>query len=121
LFAYKRIIDREDFACASTWTERLVEADVEVDGWTIKALNITWIPQPILGQVEVQIREDGRFGLEDPLNWPQCHCSDKPYLALIRRRPSSPDHPSFVLWDKPAYGDFERVNDHPLSEAYGWL
>jgi hypothetical protein len=83
-------------------------------------LNVSYVPLPVLGVIQIKIRRDGRFGVEDPLNHPQIHCSAKPYLALIPSRPP-PTHPSAILWGYPSLEEFVRANDHPEGEAYGWL
>jgi hypothetical protein len=112
--------DSEAPLSESKWADGLAIANIELDGWSIIALNVDWIPRPVLGRVEIQIREDGRFGLADHLNHPQPYCATKPYLALIPRRPAL-THPCAVLWDCPGINEFVRANDHPDGEAYGWL
>lgn len=88
--------------------------------WVIKGLNVDWIPQPVLGRVDVAMRSDGRFGIADPLVWPQVASSRQPHLVMIPRRPL-PSHPAAVLWENVQPADFEPVNDDPQGSHYGRL
>ena len=100
------------------WLRGRVEAPTFDGKWTIKGLNADSVPEPVLGRATIAMREDGRFGKEDPLLWPQVVSLDKEHLPFIPRRPDG-FHPAALLWDTPDEHDFERVNDEPLGEAYG--
>ena len=86
--------------------------------WTIKGLNVDWVPEPVLGRASIAMRSDGRFGKEDPLLWPQLVAPNKTHLAFIPRRPSA-SHPAVMLWDTPTATIFERTNDEPEGSEYG--
>jgi len=45
--------------------------------------NASWIPQPCFLFRDVNLRQDGFLGYEDPLLWPQMYCEELPYLACI--------------------------------------
>ncbi|KAF4590588.1 hypothetical protein EYR38_009890 [Pleurotus pulmonarius] len=50
--------------------------------------NADELPEPILGLIiPVRLRQDGRFGPEDPFQRPQMYVSQHPHLACIRRPP----------------------------------
>lgn len=86
----------------------------------VRGLGSTWLPEPHVGIVEITLRADGRFGLEDHLLFPQVVSSDRPHLALLPKRPAQ-IHRASVLWDCPSMDDFERVNNHPEGESFGQL
>ncbi|KIP03040.1 hypothetical protein PHLGIDRAFT_16136 [Phlebiopsis gigantea 11061_1 CR5-6] len=102
------------------WLRGLVEAVTSDQKWVIKALNVDWVPQPVMGRARVALRSDGRFGVEDPLLWPQLVSAQQPHLVMIPRRPH-PSHPAAVLWDNVHAEDFEAVNDDPHGSQYGLL
>lgn len=85
----------------------LAEAYTDDGKYNIRALNVTWVPELIRGEVAVALRSDGRFGKEDYLHWPQCYCPEKEYLSLIPRHPKHLDHPAQILWQVPQAADFE--------------
>lgn len=101
------------------WARGLSHAIVD-DRYYISALNADWIPRPVMGTVSIILRDDGCFGVEDPLNWPQLYSYDRPYLALIPKRPKSGSWFD-VLWQRPAENDFIRASDSAKGEAYGYL
>lgn len=86
--------------------------------WYIKALNVDFIKQPVLGTLEIAVRTDGRFGVADPLLWPQTYCPEKPHLAMIPCRPGT-GHPADLLWNSLELNDFVRVDDNPQATHYG--
>lgn len=86
--------------------------------WIAKALNVDFVRKPILGHLEVSVRLDGRFGLEDPVNWPQAFCPSKPHLGMIPYRPDA-GHPAHVLWETLRPTDFIAINDDPQGTHFG--
>lgn len=67
---------------------------------------MSFVPEPSLGSKEVCIRADGRFGLEDPVQWPQFVDPDGRWLAAILRRPSDPNHRLQPIWMGVTLQDF---------------
>ena len=102
------------------WLRGWVEVQTRDGKWTIKGLNVDWVPEPVLGRAGVAMRSDGRFGKEDPLLWPQVVAPNKIHLVFIPRRPSA-THPVAILWETPTAAVFERVNDEPEGSPYGRL
>ena len=110
---------------------RLAHSPLNLEGYTVayssgntfilRAINTDFLPQPVLGDVALTIRTDGRCGQQDYLNWPQLFSPEKPYLGLIPHRPWDPQHPAHVLWERPSLSDLSRVNNHPDGEAFGRL
>ena len=74
----------------------------------------------MLGKIPIAMRDDGHFGTADPLNWPQLHCTDRPYLALIPKRPRAGSWFE-ALWERPAISEFQRANDLAEGQAFGYL
>ena len=86
----------------------------------VRGLNVSWVPEPRIGNVEMIMREDGRFGPEDHLLWPQAASPLHPHLALIPRRPGNFETVN-ILWHSPGPADIRRANNHPDGEAFGML
>jgi hypothetical protein len=56
--------------------------------WVISSPNTNWIPSPPAPSRTLRLRTDGRFGYDDPLNWPQPALHHHEYLACI----PTPEH-----------------------------
>ena len=102
------------------WARGLAHAFIEGDNYCVTALNTTYVPRLVLGNVDIALRSDGRFGVEDPLNWPQLYCPHLKYLPFIPNRPGDKD-PASALWHCPQEADFIRANDDPSGHAFGYL
>lgn len=59
---------------------------------------MTYVPQPVLGRIQVLVREDGRYGVEDPIQWPQLFTTQYCHFPLILRRPSDSEDPRQPIW-----------------------
>ncbi|GJE98473.1 hypothetical protein PsYK624_147050 [Phanerochaete sordida] len=79
-----------------------------------------WIPRLVVGRVDIIMRADGRFGVEDPLNWPQLFSPSRPYLAFLPRQPR-PHVEIACLWETPKPQEFVHANDDPSGLAFGYL
>ena len=66
-----------------------------------------FIPQPSYGRIAVSRRADGRFGAEDPAQWPQLFSLRYPYLCAIQRRPQDPHDPLQIMWWTPTLHDMD--------------
>jgi hypothetical protein len=87
---------------------------VLLDGkFFIASPQMAWIPQPPLGEHEVFMRKNFRFGDDDYLQWPQC-TEGYPYMAAILRKPINTNDPKAVLWwDPPAESaDFVHIHSN---------
>lgn len=51
--------------------------------WVISSPNVNWIPSHPAASRTLHLRTDGRFGYDDPLNWPQPSFPNHEYLACI--------------------------------------
>lgn len=58
--------------------------------------NSCWIPQPCFLFRDVNLRQDGFLGHEDPLFWPQLYCEELPYLACISLNHPTDSHAEFL-------------------------
>ncbi|PPR02078.1 hypothetical protein CVT24_011176 [Panaeolus cyanescens] len=81
--------------------------------------NETFIPLPVLGDREVQVRKDYRYGPDDHTLWPQPYSSLAPHLAAIPRKPSDPNHPLAPLWLDPQPSDFLPTSQGTISTGLG--
>lgn len=102
------------------WARGLAHAFTENGTHCVTALNVPWVPQLVVGAVNISLRSDGRFGVEDPHNWPQLYSPLRPHLPFI---PKCPNYQAVCasLWLTPTPHDFLRANDDPSGEAYGYL
>ncbi|KAF4567080.1 hypothetical protein EYR36_010696 [Pleurotus pulmonarius] len=68
------------------------------------------IYEPVLGlTINVQLREDGRFGAEDPFLLPQLYNREHPHLACIRRPPTQREDTTDVMFMNPIQHDHFRA------------
>ncbi|KAK0481143.1 hypothetical protein EDD18DRAFT_1363245 [Armillaria luteobubalina] len=68
---------------------------------------------------EMWMRNDYRYGEDDPLSWPQPYCASRPYLSCLRlceRTQSDPDLPLFQL---PIRADFLELDTSSLIRGPG--
>ncbi|GJE85700.1 hypothetical protein PsYK624_017790 [Phanerochaete sordida] len=79
------------------WARGLAHTFTKNDTHCVTALNVSWVPLLIVGIVNLSLRSDGRFGVEDPLNWPQFYSASRPHLAFIPKRPHTPGTLSYTL------------------------
>ncbi|PPQ78922.1 hypothetical protein CVT24_012421 [Panaeolus cyanescens] len=88
--------------------------------YLITSPNEHFIPLPELGEQEVRMRQDLRYGASDPTLWPQHLMSDQGHLPLIRRKPSSHDALFSILWWDATVEDFV-VSERGLVRGLGEL
>ena len=87
-----------------TFLDGRVAAVVGTHVITTPNQNVIWDPH--FGTRNVHLRADFRYGVDDPLNWPQPYASDYPYLGAIRRKPREPNDSLAILWWQPLVSDF---------------
>ena len=63
----------------------------------------------------MRLRADGRFGVEDPMQWPQYLSPRWVHYALITRRPSDCSDPCQIMWWMPSLQDFEPAQGLVVS------
>ena len=89
--------------------------------WIITSPNSNIIPLPPLGGDRfVYLRENLRFGEDDPLQWPQPFIPQFPHLACIPRPIELPDNPRSILWLVPN-GSYLDVEPHNMIRSIGCL
>ncbi|PBK84356.1 hypothetical protein ARMGADRAFT_1037099 [Armillaria gallica] len=86
----------------------------------ITSPNCPLLFDPPLGvNCEMWMRNDYRYGEDDPLSWPQPYCASRPYLSCLRlceRNQSDPDLPLFQL---PIRADFLELDTSSLIRGPG--
>ncbi len=65
-----------------------------------------FVPEPPVGIIELSLRTDGRYGMQDPIQWPQVIPSEYEFLSTILRKRDQ-DHRHAPLWWTPQPQDFE--------------
>ncbi|KAF9044195.1 hypothetical protein BJ165DRAFT_1528756 [Panaeolus papilionaceus] len=83
--------------------------------------NESFIPHPLLGYRHIRVREDYRYGPDDPTLWPQPYSEQHPHLGAIPRRPEDPNEPLSVMWYDPVDADFVPVNNGSILDGLGRL
>ncbi|THH19353.1 hypothetical protein EUX98_g8793 [Antrodiella citrinella] len=93
--------------------ERLKYCDAQTalitydEKYIVTTPNMPWVPSPVMGKITVQMCNDGRFGLVDPLQHPQLFSSRYPFLAAIPTKPTNPLDPLCVIWRRATRHYFE--------------
>lgn len=85
--------------------------------WVFTSPNLTDIPFVEIRPTALSARADGRFGLEDYVQWPQAHSEAYPWAACILRKPTTvelEDHPYWFLWEDITPSDWV----HPLGASW---
>ncbi|KAJ3483972.1 hypothetical protein NLI96_g5943 [Meripilus lineatus] len=101
----------------NTWTfqDGLVGTGLDCGEWVITSPNMDFVPQPVLGRIQVLVREDGRYGVEDPIQWPQFFSTKYCHFPLILRHPSDPEDHRRVIWWRPTPRDFIPIHGSVVS------
>ena len=58
-------------------------------------------------KVEVRLRDDVRYGPDDPTLWPQPWVEMYCHLGAIPRKPNDPEDPLSIMWWDPTRDDFQ--------------
>lgn len=70
--------------------------------WVFTSPNLSDIPFVDVQPSQLCARADGRFGVEDYVQWPQTHSEAYPWAPCILRKPTADeleDHPHWFLWE----------------------
>lgn len=70
---------------------------------------MSFVPQPPVGSVDVVLRVDYRYGLVDPIQWPQLFSVQYDYLCAVLRRVPPNDQYAPMWWSPDEATDFEIV------------
>lgn len=82
----------------------------------ISTPNADYLPQVNLGNQNVTLHVDGRWGAEDWTQWPQWYFTGQEHLPFILRKPQATDlgsHPLRRLWWNMSKADFVPSPDSP--------
>ena len=89
-----------------SFLDGLVEAASDCNSAVITSPNMNFILQPVLSRVEVKTRADGRFEIEDPIQWPQFLSFKYSYFSCILRQPQNLQDRWKSIWSAPSSQDF---------------
>ena len=92
-----------------SWQDALVVADCENEQYVISSPNASFVPRPPVGIVEISLRSDYRYGVEDPIQWPQLYTPEYDYLCAIMRPPPAGDRRFAPVWWTPTESQFFLV------------
>ncbi|KAK0435809.1 uncharacterized protein EV420DRAFT_1652949 [Desarmillaria tabescens] len=91
------------------------------DNIFITSPNCTGLYSPPLGvNREMWMREDFRYGVDDPLSWPQPYCRTRPHLACMRLCPRDDSDPDVPLFELLLQEDFEELDLSLLIHGPGF-
>ena len=79
--------------------------------WVITTLNAGYIPTAPIGIRHIQVKADGRFGLDDCTLHPQMYIQSFEYICCIPRC----DESHHMLWWRPTLDDCPMVHNSPFS------
>ncbi|KAI1782075.1 hypothetical protein LXA43DRAFT_1104832 [Ganoderma leucocontextum] len=100
-----RSLDTLPEGAVPTFSDGIVGALSEDRSVFITSPNAEYIPQIEHGLLTVHLRDDGRFGLADPVHAPQIFSWNHSYLCAMLR--PAPDHDSLaVMWKSPTSDHF---------------
>jgi hypothetical protein len=68
------------------------------DGSIVLTPNMKFLYRPLPESVSVRMREDYRFGSDDPMLHPQPFIQDLEHLALIHLPANDTKHPLALMW-----------------------
>ncbi|KAG6914184.1 hypothetical protein DXG01_001909 [Tephrocybe rancida] len=83
---------------------------------TILSPNALWLPKVYLWKREVYLRDDGRFGYDDRMLWPQYYSYACEYFCCIPRCPEDTKDSLTVLWWTPTYYDLRGTDSSVTME-----
>lgn len=63
----------------------------------------------MIGIVDVRVRADGRYGIKDPIQWPQVYCNRFAHFTTFSQPKDDPNDPNSILWWTPTEADFVWV------------
>ncbi|KAK1233634.1 hypothetical protein PQX77_003204, partial [Marasmius sp. AFHP31] len=107
-------------AAAYTAVDGQVGAWVENGKFFVTSPNTNDIYQPLFGSRDVFLRQDYRFGAEDPLLYPQPFISDRCHWAAIPRQPSNPQNSRAKWWVSPPPEAFVQESDSAVKGLGRW-
>ncbi|KAI0711246.1 hypothetical protein C8Q76DRAFT_623114, partial [Earliella scabrosa] len=76
--------------------------------------NVEYVPDIVQGVVTVRLRQDFRYGITDPLQWPQVYTSRFGYMAAVSL-PNDTSSPYSIMWTRPRETDFVPLTGSPVS------
>ncbi|KAK1234363.1 hypothetical protein PQX77_002437 [Marasmius sp. AFHP31] len=97
-----------------------VGAWIEDGKYFVTSPNSTELYQPLFGSREIYMRQNYRFGAEDPIQYPQPFIPDRCHWAAIPRRPSSSAHSRARWWDSLPPEAFVHEPDSAIKGIGRW-
>ena len=107
LFVVRPLIDIQTANQPETTVK--VAACPDEGHYVITSPNTDYIPQPFVGLVRVYMRNDYRYGENDPFQWPQVFTPELDFLSVIRHPYKSPHRYEPIWWTPSCTTDFEPV------------
>ncbi|KAI0697386.1 hypothetical protein BC835DRAFT_1305277, partial [Cytidiella melzeri] len=106
---YERVTIPQDSNYQISFRDALAAASTEDGKYVITSPNMSYVPAPCWGRISVAMKADGKFGIEDPMQWPQLHEPSVRFrsLACMPRR----NHPRYsaAMWATPTEDDMQQA------------
>jgi hypothetical protein len=80
--------------------------------------NMPYVPAPPWGQLIVTAKTDGRFGMEDPIHWPQLYCPDSRFYFLCCMPRLTHPKRQLTIWRLPEPTDLCLFSPDSLQTLY---
>ncbi|KAI0083266.1 hypothetical protein BDY19DRAFT_998708 [Irpex rosettiformis] len=84
-----------------TFQDALAACPTPDGKYLITSPNMSYIPMPVWGRLDVSMKADGKFGMEDPLQWPQAYIASSRWKSLMCIPRASHPRRRCDLWHVP--------------------
>ncbi|KAI0346487.1 hypothetical protein BDW22DRAFT_1462026 [Trametopsis cervina] len=96
----------------------LVAAQQSDGKYVLTSPNAPFLPMPPYGRLSITMKSNGKFGQEDPIEWPQVYVPEQRYhfLACVPRYSHPRRRPE--VWATPTFIDFQLHAPNLLQALY---
>jgi hypothetical protein len=101
-----------------SWGDGLAAAITPDDKYVIMSPNMPYVPAPPWGQLIITAKIDGRFGMEDPIHWPQIYCPDSRFHFLCCMPRITHPKRQLTIWRLPAPTDLCLFSPDSLQALF---
>ncbi len=111
--SYKRVPPNHVITVAMRYRDGLVGCATPDYKYLVTSPNVDWIPRLAYGIVSVSLMHDARFGIHDPIIWPQIFVENSRYawLCAIMRKPTDIRDPCMPMWLNLSPANFVPIRD----------
>ncbi|KAJ7907163.1 hypothetical protein B0H13DRAFT_2332660 [Mycena leptocephala] len=120
---YAKFLSNRNYTATLGPFDGVVAAVVEINGEEhLITTHVSYIPAlPPMGEHNVLLRKDLRYGLDDPICWPQQYSEKYCHLGVIRTKAGSPSQSAILWWDPSPAEFIVSPDSRALALALGRL